>query len=91
MFCMCVCVCSVTLDLISSSIVLTVFVITIISVIFIRNFILPGIRYIEISTKHVGLLRYRNNLDSRHMKAYYGLYMQTKAYIGKSNFQYGPG
>ena len=39
--------CSVTLDLISSSIVL---VIIIISVIFIRNFILPGIRYIEIST-----------------------------------------
>ena len=52
MFCMCVCVvvCSVTLDLISSSIVLEVFVIIIISVIFIRNFILPGIRYIEIST-----------------------------------------
>ena len=45
--------CSVTLDLISSSIVLKVFVITIISVIFIRNFILPGIRYIEISTLHV--------------------------------------
>ena len=40
-----VCVCSVTLDLISSR----VFVIIIISVIFIRNFILPGIRYIEIS------------------------------------------
>ena len=53
MFCMCVCVvvCSVTLDLISSSIVLEVFVIIIISVIFTRNFILPGIRYIEISTK----------------------------------------
>ena len=44
------CLCSVTLDLISSSIVLIVFVIIIISVIFIRNFILPGIRYIEIST-----------------------------------------
>ena len=45
-----VCVCSVTLDLISSSIVLPVFVVIIISVIFIRNFILPGIRFIEIST-----------------------------------------
>ena len=44
------CVCSVTLDLISSSVVFGVFVIIIISVIFIRNFILPGIRYIEIST-----------------------------------------
>ena len=46
----CVFVCSVTLDLTSSPIVLKVFVIIIISVIFIRNFILPGIRYIEIST-----------------------------------------
>ena len=47
------CVCSVTLDLISSSIVLRVFVIIIILVIFIRNIIFPGIWYIEISTQRL--------------------------------------
>ena len=63
--------CSVTLDLISSSIVLRVFVISITSVIFIRNFILPGIRYIEISTLTVSVNRlWRKKEELKKLKTH---------------------